>query len=186
VIGFGQVSGLILVEVVSNLEIVLHEQSAINDLKGFDLDGCGVALGRAVSAESAELWLVFGGIAIEGGFVFGGREIIFGTFIRALKLRSALDGLALREERDRIITLESYASFVEILQRFWGLRHDGKSQKKAEQKDEFSDERPRVYIRVLAEICHLPFRVDGGGKVSARLQENVSLVGSSSGGSALE
>lgn len=117
-IGFGQVSGLILVEVALNVEIELHEQSTINDLEGFDLDGCGVAPGYAIVAEAAELRLVFGGIAIEGGFVFCGGEIIFGTFIRALKLRSALDGLALREEGDGIITLESYAGFVEILQRF--------------------------------------------------------------------
>src|SRR5271157_2861877 len=72
---FLQIALLVLVELFFYAQVVLHQQPAIDDLKCLDFHWRRTTLRNSISAEAAELWLVFCRVRVKGGLVFSSGKI---------------------------------------------------------------------------------------------------------------
>ena len=82
---------LVLVELILHTQVVLHEETPVDDLPCFDLDGSPRAVAHTVSAVAAKLRFVLCRLFIKGGLMFRGSEIVFRAAVFRLELRIAFD-----------------------------------------------------------------------------------------------
>ena len=107
---------MVLVELALDVKVVLHEQTAVDDLPRFNLHGSFVAPTRAISAIPAELRLVLRGFLIEYSFVRPVREVVFGPTVLRLELWIPFYRSTVEEKCDRIIALDRDTIPVQIPQ----------------------------------------------------------------------
>src|SRR5207244_12988095 len=68
---------LVLVELILHTQVVLHEETPVDDLPCFDLDGSPRAVAHTVSAVAAKLRFVLCRLFIKGGLIVRARDIVF-------------------------------------------------------------------------------------------------------------
>jgi len=90
VICFGEVSRLILVEVVADAFAVLKKQTAIDNLKGVDVDLDDLVARHAVSAIAAKGGLILRRVGLKKIAVFFGGEVVNGAVMFNRKFGAAV------------------------------------------------------------------------------------------------
>src|SRR5271157_3410812 len=117
-VGLLKVALRVLVKIILDVEVVLHQKPAVDDLESFNLDGHRTATGDSIGAEAPELWLIFCRVCVKGDLVFSSSKKIAGAVVLALELGKSLDRTILGEECNRIVSLDGDPHFVQVQQRF--------------------------------------------------------------------
>ncbi len=108
----------------------------MQDLEELRLDGREFVDRSGVTAEAAELRLVFGRLFFESGLVLGGGEAVGRAFVAGGEFGRAFDRFVVGEIGDRIVALEGEAVRVEV-ERVLG-ESDGRDEDDDEEENEFS------------------------------------------------
>ena len=94
---------------VPSFLVVLQNQSIVQDLEIFDLDGRQFVDGRSKPTEAAKLRFVFFGRLLEQLFVLGRCELVRGAFISRSKFRRTFDRFSIGKVSDGIVAPEERA-----------------------------------------------------------------------------
>jgi hypothetical protein len=107
-----QISFSVLLELFTNPQAVLKQQTPVDDLERIGIDRSRVTSRDGPSAKPSKLRFILRRIDIEGGFVLSRGKIIGHSVRSALKARVALDGFVIGEIGDWIVTLYADATLI--------------------------------------------------------------------------
>ena len=103
-LGFLQISGGVLIELVQNVLAVLQVEFAIDDLKGSRIDIHSLVDRDPVGAVAAELRKIFFRIRVKQVLMLLGDEVVGGSVQLGLEIGFAFDGLVVCEVGHRVVT----------------------------------------------------------------------------------
>ena len=103
-LGFLQVSGGVLIELIKNVLAVLQVEFPVDDLEGSRIDIHGFVDRDPVGAVAAELRKILSRIRVKQVLMLLGDEVVGGSVQLGLEIGFAFDGLVVGEVGHRVVT----------------------------------------------------------------------------------